>query len=181
MAVEYRNLKKRTFDNAPGVKKKAYAAPRSWFEDPDGLKIPTPGATPGPGDSYRITATHAFKEGKGFLELYGTLATGEITAETVGERDSRTTNPQFVFQNPGLDAFGIEFAEQAKNDEWIILIPGLDGLVYQMGQDGLECDLVPSRGSGKVDGGYKGHTYTAESFGPIFVYEGDITLFADPV
>jgi hypothetical protein len=286
MSFNYKHLKKRVgLNNAPGLKKKAYGAPRSWFAN-GGLKVPTPDPlAPVAGDKYLITGTHLFETGangvagvaevaslqitgtataagnvtvtldgiatdiavalndtaiavadkiraaafdgwttggtvgtdtvtftanatgakadatysaggtgaagtmttttqgvtdttytKGFIELYGTLDTAELTAETVGDRDSRTTNPKFVFQNPGLDAEGIEFAEMAKNDEWIILVEQLNGSFIQLGQDGLECDLVPSRSSGKVSGGYTGQTFTAESFGPVFIYQGDITL-----
>jgi hypothetical protein len=178
MAFDYKHFKKRVgLDNAPGLKKKAFAAPRSWFAATGGLAVPTPDPmNPVPGENYLITGNHTFETGKGFIELYGTLDTAELTAETVGDRDSRTTNPKFVFQNPGLDAEGIEFAEMAKNDEWIILVEQLNGTFIQLGQDGLECDLVPSRSSGKVSGGYTGQTFTAESFGPVFIYQGDITM-----
>lgn len=176
---DYKSLKKNTGkDNSPGIKKKVFAAPREWFDDANvagGLQGPIAPAV-NPGDRYRIIADHNFIAGKGFIELYTTLDTGEFTAEAVGDRDSRTTNPKLVVQHPGLDAERIEFAELAKNDDWIVLFEGLGGTVYQMGQDGLECDIVPSRGSGKVSGGYFGSTYNVESFGPIFVYEGAITL-----
>ena len=179
-SFNYKHFKKRVgLDNAPGLKKKAYAAPRSWFAAVGGLAVPTPAVAPAlpvPGEKFLITGTHTFEAGFGFIELYGTLDTHELTAETVGDRDSRTTNPKFVFKNPGIDAEGIEFAEMAKNDEWIILVEQLNGSYIQLGQDGLECDLVPSRSSGKVSGGYTGQTFTAESFGPVFIYEGDITM-----
>lgn len=178
-SYDYKALKKNAGkDNSPGIKKKVYVAPRSWFDDAaigGGLQGPVDPPVAA-GDKYKITADHVFVTGEGFVEMYTTLDTGEFTAEAVGDRDSRTLNPKLVIQHPGLDAERIEFAQEVKNDEFIVLFEGLDGTIYQMGQDGLECDIVPSAGSGKVSGGYFGTTYNVENFGPIFIYEGAITL-----
>jgi hypothetical protein len=179
MSYDYKALKKNTGkDNSPGIKKKVYVAPRSWFDDANvsgGLQVPID-VPVNPGDEYTISTDHNFITGEGFIEMYTTLDTGEFTAELVGDRDSRTTNPKLTVMHPGMDAERIEFAENVKNDEFIVLFEGLDGTIYQMGQDGLECDIVPSRASGKVSGGYFGQTFNIESFGPIFVYTGALTL-----
>jgi hypothetical protein len=173
--MDYNKLTKRTSrSNAPGLKKKILVAPRSYFAL-DGLKKPADDPAV-PGSSIRITEAHTFLAGKGWEELYTTLDTGELTGESVGERDSRTTNPKVVAMHPGLYAEALEFGEKAKGDEFIVLVEQLDSTFVQLGQDGLECDITYSFGSGKVSGGYNGLTFNIESFGPVFIYEGAITM-----
>lgn len=166
----YTKLLKRTGqDNAPGIKKRVLVAPRSSF-----AILAEPAGTVG--NKLRIAADHTFELGMGWVELYTTLDTGSLTAETVGERDSRSTNPKVECFHPGIYAEALEFAEEAKNDEWIALVQQLDGTYVQLGSDGLECDITYSAGSGTVSSGANGLTFTIECFGKLFLYEGAITL-----
>jgi hypothetical protein len=174
--MDYNKLVKRTsISNAPGIKKKVLVAPRSYFAASGGLQEPS--ATPATmGDQLKITTDHTFETGKGWMELYTTLDTGELTGESVGDRDSRTTNPKVEAKHPGLYAEALAFGEMAKGDEFIVLVEQLDGTFLQLGQDGLECDITYSFSSGKVSGGYNGITFSIESFGPVFIYTGVITM-----
>lgn len=171
MAYDFKKLGKSTSDNAPGLKKRVLVAPRSTFT---ALAEPG-GAGAVAGDTIVISDPHTFGASDGFIEMYTTLATAELTAELVGERDSRTINPKVTAFHPGLYAEALEFGKMAKDEEWIVLVEQLDGSFIQLGQDGLECEITYSLGSGKVDGGSKGITFNIESFGDVFVYEGTIT------
>lgn len=180
----FASLKKnKVRDNAPGLMKNIFIAERDWFVDNEGLKAPAPPFT-NPGDTLRITETHTFKDGFGFVPFHSTLATGELTAEMVGERESRTNNPSLVAQHPGLTAEVVEFFQTRKSGDYIVLIRTLAGEYIQLGEDGLECEIMYSFGSGKVDGGYQGVTATISNYGKPYFYEGDVTLYpeveADP-
>lgn len=173
MSYEYENLKKGSQSSDPGIGKIIYGAPVSWFAAA-GIKKPTAAAVPG--DEYKIVDDHVFEVGKGFITLYSTLDTGEFTAEMVGDRDSGTFNPKLMYQNPGINAEKIEFANKSKDDDWIFLVPLVDGTIIQFGTELLPCEVRVSLGSGKVSGGYKGASYEAETFGSIFEYAGTIEL-----
>lgn len=178
--MAYASLRKnKTRDNAPGLRKNIFLAERDWFTDGTGLK--TPGANVNPGDSLRITETHTFKDGFGFLAMHSTLATAELIGEMVGERESRTNNPSLTAQHPGLTAEVVEFLQQMKSGDWIVLVQTLAGEFIQLGEDGLECEVMYSFGSGKVDGGYQGVTATISNYGKPYFYEGDLTLFPEPI
>lgn len=172
MSYNYQKLIKKGGDNAPGIKKKVWVAPVRSFTV---IAEPT-NAGAAPGDSIVIAADHTFGLTDGFVELYTTMDTGELTGELIGERDSRSTNPKVVAQHPGLYAEAMEFADKAKDEDWIVLVEGLDGVLIQVGTEQLGADFSYSFGSGKVSGGYKGLTFNFESFGKAYIYEGALTL-----
>lgn len=176
--MAYQTLKKnKVRDNAPGLRKNIYFAERDWFET---LQKP---AAPfaNPGDSLKITTDHVFETGKGWIGMHTTLATAELVAEMVGERESRTNNPSLTAQHPGLTAEIIEFLQQMKSGDWIVIVETLAGEFIQIGEDGLECEVMYSFGSGRVDGGYQGVTATISNFGKPYFYEGDLLMYPDPV
>ncbi len=175
--MAYASLKKNKIrDNAPGIRKNIYLAERDWFLDNTGLKAPV-GPFTALGDSLRIVGNHEFKEGFGFLQFHTTLATAELVAEMVGERESRTNNPSLTAQHPGLTAEVVEFLQVMKAGDWIVLVQTLAGEFIQIGEDGLEAEVMYSFGSGKVDGGYQGVTATISNYGKPYFYEGDLTIF----
>lgn len=172
MAYVYSSLGKKLQDNAPGTKKRVFVAPRRLI-----TSLAAPAATgTGNGDTIEITGNHTFGASDGFIELYTTMDTSELTAETVGDRDSRSLNAKLECFHPGLYKEVMEFANWVKDDEFIVLVEMLDGTVIQLGSDGLECDITAKHGSGKVSGGGKGTTFTVEAFGPIYIYSGTITM-----
>lgn len=157
---------------APGVTSVIYGAPKRYFAAA-GIKVPTADANPG--DKVTISDSHLFEVGKGWLQFETTMDTAEFMAESVGERDSRTINPKLPFQVPGLTAKNLEAGYEVTEDDWIFLVPLLDGTVIQIGTELLPCDVTLGLNSGKVSGGYKGSSYEAETFGKVYVYTGDIT------
>lgn len=177
----FESLKKnKTRDNAPGLRKNIFLAERDWFVDADGLKKPV-GPFTTPGASLKITTDHTFKVGKGFIPMHTTLATAELVGEMVGERESRTNNPSLSAQHPGLTAEVLEFHQMMKSGDWIVLVQTVSGEIIQIGEDGLEAEVMFSLGSGKVDGGYQGVTATISNYGKLYFYEGDITEYPVPV
>ena len=172
MAYDYKKLTKKGGNNAPGIKKKVLVAPVRTFAT---ISEPTNAGTT-PGDGIVIGTDHTFGLADGFVELYTTMDTGELTGELIGERDSRSTNPKVVASHPGLYAEAIECADKAKDEDWIVLVEGLDGVLIQVGTQELGADFSYSFGSGKVSGGYKGLVFNFESFGKAYIYEGVVTL-----
>ena len=176
----FESLKKNKIrDNAPGLRKNILIAERDWFVALTGLKAPV-GPFLLPGDTLRIVGNHEFITGRGFVPFHSTLATAELTGENVGDRESRTNNPSLVAQHPGLTAEIVEFFQSRKNGDWIVLQQTLAGEWIQMGEDGLEAEIMFSFGSGKVDGGYQGVTATISNFGKPYFYEGDIVYYPLP-
>ena len=172
MAYDYKKLGRRDGENLPGLKTRVLVAPRATFTT---LEAPT-NAGAVPGDSIVISGSHTFGLTDGWIEMYTTMDTSELTGETIGERDSRGNNPKATAFHPGLYAEALEFAQKAQNDQWIALIERPDGTFIQLGADGLECDITHSVASGKVSGGSNGITFTIETFSKLFIYEGAITM-----
>lgn len=169
--ADLQHLPKKKEFNEPGIKKKVYVG--------DVTKMTTIAAavTPPvlPGDEALITEDHIFEVLEGFIEMYTTQATGELTAETIGDLDSRAIAPKLEFFHPGIYAAVLEFARNAQICDFIILVEQLNGTFIQMGSEGLEMAISHAVGTGKTDGGAKGLTFTAEGFSPLFIYEGVIT------
>lgn len=177
----FESLKKnKTRDNAPGLRKTIWIAERDWFADADGLKKPEAPFT-NPGDSLRITATHTFKEGFGWFPLHTTLGTTQLTGEMVGDKESRTNKPTLVGKHPGLTAEIAEGFQKTKSGDYITLVQTVNGEIIQLGEDGLECEVMFSFDSGTVESGYQGMTATIENYGKLYFYEGDITEYPLPV
>lgn len=161
--------------NPPGTKKKVLIAPISAFETIEAVTDPL--AT----DSTRvkITGDHVFKVDEGFIEMYTTLDTGQLTAEMIGERDGRGYNPNLNFFHPGTKAEAMAFADAAKDDEFIILVPLLDGSYLQVGSEGLGAEVTANFDSGTVSSGRKGYTFTATTYDKLYIYEGAVVMKPD--
>ena len=156
--------------NRPGFGKKILVALISDF-----TTIQEPTGTD-PGDSVKIATDHVFKTGKGFKVLETTDPKNELTGQSVGERDSRSESQNFVCMHPGLEAEVLEFKAQSNGQDFLLLLPNLDGTYRQVGteEDPMEC--TSSSGSGTKEGGYKGITFTFTGYSPIFIYSGDIVI-----
>jgi len=172
MAYIYSSLAKAKQDNAPGTKSFIYVAPIDKFTT---IEKPV-AAGAGDGDTVEITADHTFGVGDGFIKLYTTKDTQELIAELVGERDSEVFNHKFECSHPGLSKEVLEFLNWAKDDQFIVLIPELDGSYLQLGMEDLGCDIKSAYGTGKLSGGYKGSKLTCESFHRPLKYAGTVTI-----
>jgi hypothetical protein len=165
-------------DNQPGLKSTIYIAQEDWFLSIKGFKT-----TSQPGDSVTIDGSHTFKPlpsgtgTYGFIKAYGTLDTGMLKLEPTGERDGRGKKASFEFFNPGNTPEAAEFDRTIKNLSCITLLQTPDGVVQQVGSEGLGCEILGSYDSGKLSGGRRGYTFKGEAYqnGNQF-YKGDIVL-----
>ncbi|HEX8656589.1 MAG TPA: hypothetical protein VF690_03605 [Hymenobacter sp.] len=159
-------------DNTPGVKSTIFIAPERWFAAIKGTKT-----TNAVGDSVTINGSHTFKPGFGFIKAYGTLDTGMLKLAPVGDRDGRGKKATFEFFNPGNTKAAAEFDSTVKNETCIVLIQTADGVMQQVGTEGLGCEILGEYDTGKLSGGRRGYTFKGESYqrGNLF-YEGDVVL-----
>jgi len=166
-------------DNQPGLKGLIYIAPEEWFEKIAGLKTTT-----GAGDSVTIDGSHTFKDNPatpgvkyGFLTAYATQDTAQLKLDPTGERDGRGYKASLEFFNPGSGKEASEFARIIKNESCLMLVKTPDGIVQQVGSEGLGAEIVASYDSGKLSGGRRGNMFKAEAYqqGNQY-YEGTIDL-----
>ncbi|QIX60882.1 hypothetical protein HER32_06700 [Hymenobacter sp. BT18] len=129
------------------------------------------------GSTAVIVADHVFAAGKGFVKVYITLASNELKAAVVGERDGRGLKINFEGFHPGNKAEALEFANKVKNIGLIMLVPDPDGGYLQVGTEGLPCELSADYSSAKLDSGRRGFTVKGEAYATgLFLYQGDITM-----
>lgn len=171
-------------DNQPGLKGDIFVAPIEWFDEIADFK-----KTNNAGDSVTIDGSHTFKVNPdattpgakyGFLKVYSTLDTAQLKLDPTGERDGRGYKASLEFFNPGSGKPAAEFTRIIKNSSCIILVKTPDGIVQQVGLEGLGAEIVGSYDTGKLSGGRRGTTYKAEAYqnGNQF-YEGTIDLLPD--
>ena len=164
-------------DNQPGLQQTIFIAPTAWFAVIKQVKT-----TGGVGDSVTIDGSHTFKDDPqgnpyGFLKAYSTLDTAQLKLDPTGERDGRGYKASLEFFNPGNSKASAEFMRTVKNYNCLILVKTPDGVVQQVGSEGLPAEIVGAFDTGKLSGGRRGTTYKGEAYqnGPVF-YEGDIAL-----
>ncbi|MGJ3236421.1 hypothetical protein [Marivirga sp.] len=171
MAYDYKKLSRQNKDNSPGVTTRAWMAPKRTF-----TSIAKPVDPPvNPGDKIRISDDHEFDVADGFIQIYATQDTASISSEITGEMDSRGLSKTAEFFYPGLGAEALEFADEAKNDEWIILFENLDGTILQIGSEMLPAEITHALATGTLSSDKKGITFTVNNFGKLYVYEGVVT------
>jgi len=158
--------------NRPGVKKTVYLAPLRAFDVIGAV------ADPEAADNTRITVAtdHTFQATEGFIKCYTTADTGQLLAESVGERDGRNHSVKLNFFHPGAKADALAFADAAQYDEYIILAETLEGDFIQLGEADLGADIMSNFDSGTLSSGRKGWSFTAEYFGSLKLYTGTVTV-----
>jgi hypothetical protein len=161
-------------DNTPGLKGRAFFAPEHYFEANGIVGVGADGVT--------IAGPHVFKSGEGFHELYITLDSNELKMETTGERDGRGKSVTLEFFHPGNSVEVAQFDRVVKNTSGILLIETPDGEVIQVGSAGLGTEITGAFTSGKLSGGRRGWTFTAQAYqNGMQFYSGAIALKRDAV
>lgn len=174
--MDYGHYNTRVTGNQTGVNKKILAAPRSWITTLPGADAAAPSATPG--ESVTVSTDIAFDVGKGFVELLMTEDTAELVGEINGDNaDSLRDKLMLTAFMPGLSADRIELAQQAKHDDWVLLVQDC-GQTFLIGCDCAPVQAQATPSSGKVSGGVKGHNWTFEAFCGLKVYTGTVSLKA---
>jgi hypothetical protein len=157
--------------NAPGLKKKVLYAPISKFTT---IAVPTTQET-GEATDVTISGDHTFEIGEGFRTMYTTLDTGKLMSESIGERDGKGHNTKIECFHPGTKAEAVAFSKICQNEEFIVLVEGLDGQYYQVGTEKLGAEMVSNFDSGTVSSGRKGFSFIVETFDMFYLYDGAIT------
>ena len=171
--IDYKNLPGlEGQENRPGLTQNVYLAP---VRDFDALQVPTDSGLMD-GSSVTIAGDHTFQAGRGWIQMYTTLESAQLIAETVGERDGRGQRLELTAFRPGVKAVNIEFAKKATYDRFILLVETLEGDYVQMGSKTLAVECTSANmDTGTVGGGRKGYTFTFDTFDGPFVYQGAIT------
>lgn len=165
--------------NKPGMCK-ILVAPKSYFAS---IKVPTAHTTAG--QSKKITTTHTFQSGKGFIAFDGYVRQkGTAKGSTVGDIGSKTQKWEVTIMVAGMNAELLEFTEGGLNEDFIIEAAdgcqcAIDGQEYlQFGCENNPATLSADGDLGTIEGGFKGMTLKFESFGVPNVYSGSVTLMS---
>ena len=159
-------------DNMGGTKQYILFAPVADFS----TIAPRPASPANIGQLAEITGNHTFGVGKGFLRMYVTLDTGKLMDEVQGERDGRSYKTTVEVFHPGMTKEILGFLRQAKNDQFIVLVPLPDGKYRQIGTEDFYAEIIGKTDTGTNSSGRRGTTFTIEAMetGPI-LYSGTIT------
>ncbi|WP_234733242.1 hypothetical protein [Tellurirhabdus bombi] len=144
-----------------GLQQKIFAMS---YEDFQTLQKPNPAATT-PEGRYVIDTAHVPKTGKGFIELYCTKDMSEVNLETIGGADRNSFRGTGKFYHPGEALDVNAFANQAKNDRFVLLapLPGKTQLI-QLGNDEFQVQLKPSYATTTNSGDGRGWTFEIDVF-----------------
>jgi hypothetical protein len=172
--MDYGHYNTRVDNNSTGINKTILAAPRSWIVTLPSTLSAAPSATAG--ESVTVDADIVFAATKGFVELRMTEDTAELVGEINGDNaDSLRDKLTLTGFMPGLTADRIELAQQAKNDDWILLVKDC-GQTFLIGCDCAPVQAKAALSTGKVSGGAKGHNWTFDAFCGLKLYTGAIQM-----
>lgn len=177
------NINQPSGTNAPGIGNEILFAPVSWFSTI--AEPPSVGTTPG--ETIIITDDHVFEVQSptlGFITMYTTIRSGEITYKQVGEIDSYGIDGMIEAFSPGINEALLEL--MGIQDQFIVLIKDIDCANTRYFQLGASCSPSLKREwefkSGKGGGeGKKGTTVKFDSYGDrVLIYTGAVTLAEQP-
>lgn len=171
------SIAKPTGDNNGGTKKFFFMAERNKFLLLKALKTTT-----NPGDQVTIDGTHTFiapvapVTAEGFVKIYTTEDTGEAMAESIGSPDGYSKKVSFKAFHPGTYKEFSEWERNAKNGEFILLVPTANGKYIQIGLDGLEATVKGAWKGSKLSGDGSGWEIESWAYAnSVNFYEGTIT------
>jgi|NOAtaT_7_FD_contig_123_35976_length_850_multi_3_in_0_out_0_2 hypothetical protein len=121
----------------PGINQYIYMAPVS-----DILTIQKPASTPTTyAASVTISTAHVMKTGKKFEKIYCIRDKGMLESKGLGGLKMKASESDLKIFIPGTKAELKGFYEFIKNRDLIILAPGRDGEIHQLGTEDLPCSL----------------------------------------
>lgn len=167
-------------DNMGGLTQRAYFARLSDF-----LSLKTPVVSPTtPAEMVAITATHTFKTGKCFKQLYCTMDKGQLEAKTQGDTDGKSLKLEGKLFYPGSLAEAHGFASLCKNDNFVILAEHPDSAAngyIQTGTEMFPAKIDPEFTTATNSSGVKGYMFTFYAMSArVYVYSGAVTLTPAP-
>ncbi|RYC69762.1 hypothetical protein [Spirosoma sordidisoli] len=115
--------------------------------------------------TYKITEAHVFAAGKGFIELYVTKDTGSLKFTPLGGPDRKSFLAEGEFLHPGESDDIEKFANESKNDRFILLapLPGSTEL-YQIGNEEFQVEIDSEYDTGKNSGDGRGSLFRFRCF-----------------
>jgi hypothetical protein len=121
----------------PGINQYIYMAPVS-----DILTVQKPSGSPTTyAASVTIATAHVMKTGKKFEKIYCIRDKGMIESKGLGGLKMKASETELKIFIPGTEASLKGFYEYIKNRDVIILAPGRDGQIHQVGTEDLPCSL----------------------------------------
>lgn len=121
------------------------------------------------------TGSFTLKTGAKWIKIYNTQGEATMTAEPIGERDSKMFNNKLSFRFPKLTGPSMTLADAVVNGDGVF-IAWHDGAYRVIGDKHYRCDVTPNVTSGDSAGSSKGITFAAECPGykALPAYVGDI-------
>lgn len=132
-----------------------------------------------PGMTVTVDTDHLFDETEGFRTGYTTQDYSQLSGDTTGEVGSRSVEFKAEVFIPGNDAELSEFAGNAINEDFLVLLKDPNCENGQVMQLGTHCSPAKFSGkftSGTIKDGKKGWMFEIEYTGNLLFYTGDITL-----
>jgi hypothetical protein len=172
MPFEYASVPAATGDNAGGLKSKVYFAPERAFDE---IQIPELDSTPG--DTVKITLSHTFQSGEGFVSLDCVVDEGDLKVGIVGDAESATKKQELTIHMRGNTEEIEEFSRNVKNERGIFIIETTNGKKIQIGQKDLFATCMPENGTGTLKSPKSMYTFKIEAYANYTAfYSASITL-----
>jgi len=165
-------------ESKPGHSDVLYLAPAGWFDTIQStLSDGTPGSTK------RVTGTHTFNAGKGWLRTECKAKSIDPTGDAQGEAGGQVPSYKYKVIIKGDSPEILEFVEGILNEDLIAIFNGPICGTDNFTQIGNECSKAQIsgfafRGGSRANGGFKEYEFVIESSEKVF-YEGAITEYVD--
>lgn len=135
--------------------------------------------------TFNITTAHTFpaNSGKGFIEVYVTKDTGTVKYSPLGGPDRNSFLVEGEFYHPGESDEIESFANNAKNERWIALVP-VPGIpdMFQVGDKDFQVQIEPSYDATKNSGDGRGWSFKYSCFAANKIkYKGPAVTMATEV
>jgi hypothetical protein len=165
--------------NNAGLGQEALIAELDWFTT---IAVPV-GPFTNYGDDSIIAGDHVFVATKGFRQIYISNRSSELTADYLGDQDTRSVMPKLNAFMPGINPVTTTFF--AENKRYIVLIPDIDCGTTRYVQVGTKCrgaeipaSSVKMKGGKAESNDPRGHEFEINGFAPrMYFYDGAVTLY----
>ena len=123
------------------------------------------------------TGNFTMKTGKIFIKLYNTQGEGNISFETVGEKDGKLFKNKLEFKYPKITDDIRAYAKYTLNTDCVFIVKHA-GKYYVIGSPDYPVESASTGDSGKKPEDGHGITFTAEAIDttPLPVYSGNLDI-----
>lgn len=126
------------------------------------------------------TGSFTLAPGKYFIKCYNVQGEGSVTAEAIGERDSKMFENHLSIRFPKMTDEVMTFVNAVVNGDGVFVV-WHDGAWRVIGNENYRCDVTPNVTSGDAAGSSKGVTIEAvcPDYKALPKYSGDIVMQPD--